>query len=223
MSDLKHLARQLGELCESKRLAYGDSVGKSAEVLRILYPHGLAPDQYLDAITTARIVDKLSRKAQGGDPHGESPYIDVAGHALVALAHHSVEVPETSCASANGSTAEAPSPAPSDSVAQNAAAPTTPIASEPSATHSLEPSSRPSNSASASTAASALTATASASVAEDVHRSAAERNRLGLCARPECPTALRPPHVYHAVHLDGAGQRITCCSFICACIAGGWK
>jgi hypothetical protein len=25
------------------------------------------------------------------------------------------------------------------------------------------------------------------------------------------------------VHLDGAGQRITCCSFICACIAGGWK
>lgn len=224
MSKLTQLARDLGELCESKRRAYGDSVGKSAEVLRILYPNGLKPDQYLDAITAARIVDKLSRKAQGNDPHGESPYIDAAGHALVALAHHSVEVPETPCASANGSAAETLSPAPSDSAANDAPAPTTPTASVPSGKPLLAPFSKPSSSASASTAASARTATANASTDADVRREAADRNRLGLCARTVCPTELNPPRVYQVMlrGLENAMHPVHCCSFTCAAILGGW-
>jgi hypothetical protein len=224
MLSLKSLARDLGELCESKRRAYGDSVGKSAEILRILYPHGLAPDQYLDAITTARIIDKLSRKAQGADPHGESPYIDVAGHALVALAHSSVEVHD-SCASANGSAAERQSQEPNDSAARNAAAPITPIASDASAKSSSAPSSRPSSSVSGSTAASARTATANASAAEDALLKGVERNRAGLCAQCErsldtLPDAL---FLYQVVHLrkDGSGQPLKCCSLTCGVVLEG--
>jgi hypothetical protein len=92
MSTFLQLATDLGQLCESKQAAYGDSIGKSAQVLAILYPHGLTPKQYLDAILAARIFDKLARKAQGADPHGESPYLDAAGYALKGLQHHSREV-----------------------------------------------------------------------------------------------------------------------------------
>lgn len=224
MSKLKQLARDLGELCESKRRAYGDSVGKSAEVLRILYPHGLAPDQYLDAITTARIIDKLSRKAQGGDPHGESPYIDVAGHALVALVHQSVEVQDSPCASANGSAAERQSQAPSDSAPKNAAAPTTPTASDASAKSSPEQSSKPSSSASGSTDAPAPTATENASIVADVLQNAVEHNREHRCA--QCVGPL--PEYRLCFHTllwtpgnPGARKELSCCSLSCAVVFKG--
>jgi hypothetical protein len=71
----------IGRLVETKQAAYGDSFGKSGQILRILYPAGIAPEQFDDALAITRIVDKLFRIATDRDALGESPYRDIAGYA----------------------------------------------------------------------------------------------------------------------------------------------
>lgn len=77
------LGEQVGKLVEEKQAAYGDSFGKSGEVLRLLYPNGIAPEQIDDALCVVRIVDKLFRIATDLDALGESPYRDIAGYGLL--------------------------------------------------------------------------------------------------------------------------------------------
>ncbi len=77
------LGREIGALVEEKRAAYGDSFGKSGEVMRILYPDGIGVDQYNDALTVVRILDKLFRIATDRDAMGESPYRDIAGYGIL--------------------------------------------------------------------------------------------------------------------------------------------
>ena len=83
----KELGTEIGELVESKQKQYGDSAGKSGGILKILYPHGVEPHQYDDALLVVRILDKLSRIAQrqagGKDLGGESPFRDIAGYGLL--------------------------------------------------------------------------------------------------------------------------------------------
>lgn len=80
-------AAQIGEVVESKQRQYGGSVSKSGQMLRLLYPDGLRPDQYDDALLVTRVLDKLSRVAQRGkdgqDLGGESPWQDVCGYGLL--------------------------------------------------------------------------------------------------------------------------------------------
>lgn len=38
------MGREIGKLVEEKQLAYGDSFGKSGEVLRVFYPKGITPE-----------------------------------------------------------------------------------------------------------------------------------------------------------------------------------
>jgi len=83
MKDFAELGREVGRLVAEKQAAYGDSFGKSGEVMRILYPEGIAPEQMDDALCVVRIVDKLFRIATDRDALGESPYRDVAGYALL--------------------------------------------------------------------------------------------------------------------------------------------
>jgi len=75
----------LGKLLEEKQAQYGDSFGRCGDVLRILYPDGIQPDQYDDVLAVTRIIDKLFRLAEGskGD---ESPYMDIAGYGLLGWA-----------------------------------------------------------------------------------------------------------------------------------------
>lgn len=74
----------IGRLVTEKQAAYGDSFGKSGDVLRVLYPDGIPPEKLTDALTITRIVDKLFRVATRKDAFGESPWRDVAGYALLA-------------------------------------------------------------------------------------------------------------------------------------------
>ena len=67
------LGNQVGQLVEKKQAAYGDSFGKSGEVMRILYPAGIPPEKLDDALTVVRVVDKLFRIATDRDALGESP------------------------------------------------------------------------------------------------------------------------------------------------------
>ncbi len=81
---------ELGRLVASKRRQYGDSVGRTAEVLRVYFPGGIAVHQYGDLLLLVRVLDKLSRIAQrredGKDLGGESPWQDIGGYGLLGWA-----------------------------------------------------------------------------------------------------------------------------------------
>ena len=80
----------LGTLVDSKQRQYGDSAGRSGAIVAILYPSGIPPHAYDDALLVVRVLDKLSRIAQRGangrDLGGESPWQDVAGYGLLGAA-----------------------------------------------------------------------------------------------------------------------------------------
>jgi hypothetical protein len=83
----KEMGQALGELVESKQVQYGDSAGRAGRIIEILYPDGIKPYQYDDALLMVRVLDKLSRIAQRGtdgkDLGGESPWKDIAGYGLL--------------------------------------------------------------------------------------------------------------------------------------------
>lgn len=82
---MKHaeMGRVLGELTQMKNGAYGDSFEKSGQVLELLYPNGIRPEQYRDALAIVRVVDKLFRIATRKDAFGESPWKDIAGYGIL--------------------------------------------------------------------------------------------------------------------------------------------
>lgn len=82
----ENLGRDIGKLVATKQEAYGDSFGKSGEVMRILYPDGITADKLDDALTVVRVLDKLFRIATDKDALGESPWRDIAGYSLLAVA-----------------------------------------------------------------------------------------------------------------------------------------
>ncbi len=88
MPDFKKIAEDIGTLVQQKNLAYGDSFARSGEILRVLFPNGVQPDQYQDLLAVARIIDKLFRIATDRDALGESPFRDIAGYALLGIANH---------------------------------------------------------------------------------------------------------------------------------------
>ncbi len=79
------IGSKVGALVEQKQAAYGDSFGKSGEVMRILYPDGIPPGKLDDALTVVRVLDKLFRIATDRDALGESPWKDIAGYALLSV------------------------------------------------------------------------------------------------------------------------------------------
>lgn len=85
----EELGSSVGRLVSDKQKAYGDSFGQSGQVLRILYPNGIDPSQYDDALPLIRIIDKLFRIANQKDYAGESPYTDIIGYGLLGLARNS--------------------------------------------------------------------------------------------------------------------------------------
>lgn len=73
----------LGKLVDEKNAAYGNSFAEAGAFLRLLYPGGIATDQYDDALAIIRIIDKLYRIANKKNALGESPYKDIAGYGLL--------------------------------------------------------------------------------------------------------------------------------------------
>lgn len=87
IEEYKERGKQLGELIASKQTQYGNAVGKTDRILRVLYPNGIKPHQYGDVLLTVRVLDKLSRISQRGpdgrDLGGETPWKDIAGYGLL--------------------------------------------------------------------------------------------------------------------------------------------
>ena len=81
----EELGRRVGALVDEKNAAYGSAFDDAGEFLRLLYPLGIEPEQYGDALCLVRIFDKMKRIATDKDAFGESPYQDIAGYGLLGL------------------------------------------------------------------------------------------------------------------------------------------
>jgi hypothetical protein len=77
------IAAEIGKLTSEKNIAYGDSANTSAEALALLWPTGIPPEAYADALLIVRIWDKMKRIATMKDALGESPYRDIGGYAVL--------------------------------------------------------------------------------------------------------------------------------------------
>lgn len=86
--DYEKLGREIGQLVKEKQQAYGNSFNKAGEFMQLLYPDGIAPDQYNDALAIVRIFDKLMRIATRKDAFAESPFRDISGYGLLGEARH---------------------------------------------------------------------------------------------------------------------------------------
>jgi hypothetical protein len=82
-ADFNTVATEVGALVTVKNAAYGDSFAKCGQFLALLYPGGIQPAQYDDALAMVRIFDKQMRVATRKDAFGESPYRDIAGYGIL--------------------------------------------------------------------------------------------------------------------------------------------
>ena len=82
-SKYKKIGTEIGRLVDEKQIAYGDSFGKTDKFIELLYPNGVKPYQYSDALALVRIFDKMMRIATKKDAFGESPFKDIAGYAML--------------------------------------------------------------------------------------------------------------------------------------------
>jgi hypothetical protein len=85
MGKHEEIGQEIGELVDRKNAAYGNSFDLSGEFLRLLYPNGLKPEQYHDALSLVRIFDKMKRIASDARAFGENPYQDIAGYSILAV------------------------------------------------------------------------------------------------------------------------------------------
>lgn len=84
--------RVIGALVDQKNKAYGSSFQHAGEIVKILYPKGIAPDQYQDMLYMVRVIDKLFRIATHKDAFGENPARDIAGYSILMSQDNHEEV-----------------------------------------------------------------------------------------------------------------------------------
>ena len=82
---LEEIAKSVANLVEDKQQQYGDAFGKSEQILKVLYPNGVHPDDYRNLLTITRIVDKLFRLATNNGNDKEDPWRDICGYSLLSL------------------------------------------------------------------------------------------------------------------------------------------
>lgn len=82
------LGATIGSLVDKKNHAYGSAFQKTGDFLRLLYPEGIKPENYDDALLLVRIFDKQMRIATDRDALGESPYEDIAGYGILGAQMH---------------------------------------------------------------------------------------------------------------------------------------
>lgn len=83
MNIYEEIGRTIGKLVDEKNKAYGDSFKHAGEILKVLYPAGVRPDQYQDMLYTVRVIDKLFRIATHKGAFGENPAQDIAGYSIL--------------------------------------------------------------------------------------------------------------------------------------------
>ena len=87
IKNYEKIGTEIGSLVQEKNEAYGDSFGQACKILEVLYPEGIKPNQYRDALAITRVIDKLFRLANKKDAFGESPWRDICGYAILGVAN----------------------------------------------------------------------------------------------------------------------------------------
>ena len=99
MITYEEVARTIGALVDVKNKAYGSSFEHGGEVLKVLYPTCILPQQYSDMLCMARVIDKLFRIATDKDAFGESPWQDIAGYGILKTAEKYTNGADFNCPS----------------------------------------------------------------------------------------------------------------------------
>src|SRR2546425_156935 len=81
-TDFAAIGAEIGQLVEKKNKAYGNAFVRTADMMRVVFPDGIKPEQYLDAGIFFRMFDKIFRIVTEPDAFGESPYKDIAGYGI---------------------------------------------------------------------------------------------------------------------------------------------
>ena len=84
IGDYERRGQEIGALVDEKNLQYGDSTNKTGQILAILYPDGVMPEQYRDMMLITRMLDKLNRIANGNQGE-ENAWGDIAGYGLLGM------------------------------------------------------------------------------------------------------------------------------------------
>jgi hypothetical protein len=92
--DYKDIAMKIASLVEEKQIAYGDSFGRSADFLHLLYPEGVPVNKYKDMLAQVRVFDKLMRIANKKEAFGENPWEDIVGYGLLSCKEEEQEEKE---------------------------------------------------------------------------------------------------------------------------------
>lgn len=83
------LGKEIGELVDQKNAAYGSAFDTVGEFLKLMYPTGILPEQYVDSLAIVRIFDKLKRIASIKNNTTKEQlvdaYSDIAGYGLLGL------------------------------------------------------------------------------------------------------------------------------------------
>ena len=90
----EQIGQEIGKLVDQKNAAYGSSFAEAHKILSVLYPNGIKPEQYTDALAIVRVLDKLFRIANQKNAFGESPWKDIAGYAILGVANNEKEEKE---------------------------------------------------------------------------------------------------------------------------------
>ena len=84
-ADIFHeITDKLAKLLVVKEKSYGQSFNLVGDVLRLMAPDGIKPEQYDDVLTVVRITEKLFRVMKGAEDE-ESQYQDIAGYSILKL------------------------------------------------------------------------------------------------------------------------------------------
>lgn len=84
---------EIGLLVQEKNEAYGDSFARAGDIMEILYPDGIMPSQYRDALGVVRVIDKLFRIATRKEAFGESPWNDIGGYGVLGAVADAAAAP----------------------------------------------------------------------------------------------------------------------------------
>lgn len=84
-SNFDKIGKKIGHLVTEKNKAYGDSFTTCGEFLKLLYPDGISPEQYTDALCLVRIFDKMKRIATDKNYGNEEPYTDLVGYGILGV------------------------------------------------------------------------------------------------------------------------------------------
>lgn len=84
LNKYEQIGKKIGSLVEHKNDCYGDVTRKSGEIFKILYPNGIKTEEYTEMIALVRVMDKISRIANGnkGD---ENAWKDLAGYGILGV------------------------------------------------------------------------------------------------------------------------------------------